>query len=294
MKHLLPLLLGLTACIETGTTPLPDDPGPLRDADLDDDTEATDRRAPTADAGEDRRVAPLTELSLDGRRSHDPQGLDLIPTWTLVSVPAGSSARLERADDFQPVLFPDVAGVYEVELVVTNSAGLRSKHADTVRIHAVPEDALYVQLTWDTDVDLDLHLVAGDTEVWGAGDCTWCNPTPSWGGEGVLADDPSLDWDVIDGFGPETITVPEPADGSYRVYVDVYGQGGLTACRAEGCPVTTATVDVYFDGARVHRSVATLEQAGELWQPLVLDWPAARIVEVDVIGWTDVDDCQLP
>ena len=73
---------------------------------------------------------------------------------------------------------------------------------------------------------------------------------------------------------------------------DLYGQGGLTACRADGCPTTVATIDVYMDGSKVHTSEATLEEAGELWEAFTIDWADRAIVPVDVVGWTEIDDCQ--
>jgi len=290
-RALLIAVLLLPACIETGARPVSPQENPAEP--LRDEDPPADPRAPVADAGEDRYAEPLQDVYLDGSRSLDPQGLDLMPMWRLIEVPAGSHARMERADAFDPHFFADVAGTYRIALSVTNTEGLRSKHEDVVTVRVVPEDDLYVQLTWDTDVDLDLHLLPTGAELWHARDCTWCNPTPDWGGRDVLADDPSLDWDVIDGFGPETITVPAPADHArLRVLVDLYGQGGLTTCRGEGCPPTTATVDVYVHGERVHSQLATLTRAGEVWEAVQIDWADESVVEVDQFGWTGIDDCQ--
>ena len=273
---LLPALL-LSACIEAGAKPIPSEQDPPQEI----REEPADPRAPTANAGEDHFGEPLTDVVLDGSRSSDPQGLDLIPMWRLVSVPPGSHAQIDRADAFDPTFFADIAGTYQVGLTVTNTLGLRSKHEDVVTIEVVPEDAFYLQLTWDTEVDLDLHLVRVGEALWSRKDCTWCNPMPDWGGAGVLADDPSLDWDVIDGFGPETITIAAPADDRFQAKVDLYGQGGLTACRADGCPPTTATLEVYFHGEKVHTAVATLTEAGEVWEALLLHPAGEEVVELD-------------
>lgn len=293
VRLLCALPLVLSACVETGTSAIVDEPDvqPIRE---EPDPDEREPGAPFADAGEDREVAPLEQVRLDATGSFDPAGLDLIPEWRLVSAPQGSRAVLEQADAFRPEVFADIAGTYVFELSVTNTDGIRSKHPDQVVLHAVPQDALYVQLTWDVDVDLDLHLVPVDEPLWGRADCSWCNPQPEWGAVGVRVDDPSLDWDAIHGFGPETTTILAPAEGRYRVAVDLYGQGGLTTCRTEGCPVTSATLDVYVDGERVQRSLGTLEQAGELWEALEIVWSdeGYRIVEVDEIGWTEINDCQ--
>jgi len=283
------LLAGLaTACVSTTVSPTVDE-DPLVEI-PDDETE--DPLAPVSDAGEDFMAAPLSRVELDGTRSFDPQGLGLIPQWRFVRVPKGSQAVIDRADDLQPDFFADLVGTYEIELVVQNEAGIVDATPDTVVVDVVPSEALYMQLRWDTDVDLDLHVVPVGESVWGPMDCTWCNPNPDWGVRDVFVDDASLDWDVIDGYGPETVTIAQPAQGNFRAFVDVYGQGGLTVCRAGGCPPTQATLDVYVRGELTHTAVADLDEAGQLWEAIEVQWPSGLILPVDFLDWTDVNDCQ--
>ncbi|MFK7928808.1 MAG: hypothetical protein AB8H79_11515 [Myxococcota bacterium] len=288
MLRLFPVLVFLCGCVTTSVTPdlvedpLVEDPG----------EDPADPAAPVSDAGEDFMAAPLQRVELDGTRSFDPNGLTIIPQWSFIRVPKGSQATMERADDLRPHFFADLVGTYEIELGLQNTDGLKDSTPDRVVVEVVPTDSVYVQLRWNTELDLDLHLVPTGQSLWGFDDCTWCNPNPEWGVQDVVVDDASLDWDVIDGFGPETITIQAPADGRYTAYVDVYGQGGLTDCRAGGCPPTLATLDVYIDGALEHTAQVELDEAGQLWQAVEIDWPSGIVMPIDTVDWTELDDCQ--
>ncbi len=54
--------------------------------------------------------------------------------WTLLSVPAGSSARLNATDLIDPSFTPDLAGTYAVQLVVTDQTGLSSAPATATMV----------------------------------------------------------------------------------------------------------------------------------------------------------------
>ncbi len=58
--------------------------------------------------------------TLNGILSSDPQGLPLTYSWTFVSLPAGSTTRIDCADQPKAEFEPDVAGTYVVQLVVSN------------------------------------------------------------------------------------------------------------------------------------------------------------------------------
>jgi len=270
---LLPVLL--VACIESGVAPH-QDPAP---APPPAQPPPYDPSAPIAHAGEGFSGAPLSFLQLDGSASYDPSGLPIVPHWRIAQTPPGSSAELDQLDSFEPLFYADIAGLYEIELRVINSEGTWSQQPDTVRVLVVPSDQVYVQLTWDAAVDLDLHLLPVGASIFHPDGCSWCNPNPDWGVIGDPRDDPSLDADAIHGYGPETVTIPEPSPGAFIATIHYYGQGGDRRCQAAGCPETTATLELYIDGVRVHRMQQVLGQAGEVFEALQVDWPGGTWTE---------------
>lgn len=276
---LLPVLL--FGCIESAVAPVQDSvpPEPAAPAPF-------DPAAPIAHAGEGFAGAPLSILRLDGTRSYDPNGLEIIPAWRIVTAPAGSSAELDLLDSFEPSFYADLAGVYEIELRVVNAKGLWSQQPDVVRVLVVPADELYVQLTWDARVDLDLHLLPEYGAPFDPTGCSWCNPNPDWGVIGDPTDDPSLDADAIHGYGPETITISEPSAGVFKAAVHYYGQGGDRRCNSTGCPPATATLDLYLHGELVHRMQQVLVDAGEVWHALEIRWPERTWRPIDELGRT--------
>ena len=221
-------------------------------------------------------VRPLTTHDLDGRGSYDPQGNGLVSyQWFLYDQPSGSTSALVNGNTDFATLFIDTAGEWEVGLQVTNSVGLTSAPARCA-FDAIPEDKIHVELAWNTgDTDLDLHLVQeGSTFFDNQGDCSWCNKNPNWGGSGG-ADDPLLALDNIVGYGPEDLTIDEPADGDYHVKVhyfkDLLGSGA----------VTTATVRVFLNGELAGEYSRNLTH-NEVWDVGYIRWPQAVFAAVDV------------
>jgi hypothetical protein len=252
--------------------------------------EAPPAGEPIADAGPDQEVAPLDTVTLDGTASYDPAGLEITGfRWTLVSQPAGSTSDLSSTTVARPTFFADLAGDYVFELEVENAEGVWDSTPDPVTITAVPLDNFYVQLSWNVASDLDLHLIQEGGKLFDSPtDCNYCEQNPAWGAAGAT-DNPSLDWDAIDGFGPETITIEDPADGVYTIAVHYYGKDGLDNC--SNCPASVATVDVYIDGVVAASYTTTLLDDGDLWTVATLDWPSGALTEVDTLGATDKTTC---
>lgn len=267
--------LVLGACIESNINPFPEDV---------DEPEVIPGE-PIADAGADRTVAPLTTVTLDGTASYDPEGLAITAyAWTIVSVPQGSTianVQGQTSSNPTPNLWLDIAGEYVFELTVQNELGAWDSTPDRVVVVAEPSDDFYVQLTWDAVVDLDLHLAKAGSDIFSPGDCNYCNMTPNWfsGNPGA---NPSLDWDVIsEGFGPETITITKPADGTYKVGVHYYGQGGAASCTGP-CPPTKATVRVYINGVLKETFERTIDGQGTVWVPTDITVVGTQVSVADV------------
>src|SRR5437870_5703640 len=76
---------------------------------------------PVAGATAPQTVNVGTVVQLDGSSSSDPQGRQLAYIWDLLLLPPGSAATLNNPQSVNPSFRADVAGKYQVRLVVQNS-----------------------------------------------------------------------------------------------------------------------------------------------------------------------------
>lgn len=103
-------LLALTGCDSTGSN-------------------GSQNQPPTADVSVSRSTVDVgTQVTLDGSGSSDPDGDDLIYSWSL-DTPSGSSASLSDPSVEQPTFTPDVAGDYVFTLEVSDGDASRSGSA---------------------------------------------------------------------------------------------------------------------------------------------------------------------
>ena len=111
---------------------------------------STDNLAPTALAGDGRLVIAGTTVFLDGSESMDPEMDTLWFAWTITSAPPSSMAALSDANTPMPIFVPDLEGVYEVTLVVSDFLG--PGEPDTVAITAASEEDFACMNTVFADV----------------------------------------------------------------------------------------------------------------------------------------------
>ncbi|MCI0653700.1 MAG: PKD domain-containing protein, partial [Methylococcaceae bacterium] len=76
--------------------------------------------APVANAGANQTVFVGTLVQLDGSGSTDVDGDPLTFTWSLISLPAGSTAQLSDPKIFNPTFVADQPGTYVAQLVVND------------------------------------------------------------------------------------------------------------------------------------------------------------------------------
>jgi chitinase len=139
----------------------------------------TVNRAPVANAGTDVPDAPYTQPFQLTNASSDPDGDPLTYGWSLVSVPAGSTAALTSTTAAAPTFTPDKIGAYVVRLVVTDGpAGLpnRLTSETSITITAVNRapvaTATAPAATWSRNVPVDISGAVSDPD----GDsleCAW-------------------------------------------------------------------------------------------------------------------------
>jgi uncharacterized protein YfaP (DUF2135 family) len=224
-------------------------------------------------------IEPLDDVELSADQSVAARAGGTISAWEwrLVDQPAESNARL-RPLDAQTTRFAfdsaagvvngiDVAGTFTVGLIVTDDSGAESTEC-TIALNSVPGQGLHVQLTWDRpDNDIDLHLARNGTNWCSADDCYFGGRSRPWGA--------TLDIDDLEGFGPENITMDNPADGRYTVGVGVFTRDSAT----------TATVKIFVGGGLEYEAQRFLD-GGSPWLPAraVITGGITTIEELDTVS----------
>ncbi|MFO0683252.1 MAG: PKD domain-containing protein [Sandaracinus sp.] len=156
-------------------------------------------------------------------------------SWRSVSVPPGSRAGIPTPPNQLTTSVPtDLAGEYPVEIAVTDDDGNRATCTTVVR--AVATEGLRVEVFWNTDgTDMDTHVMRPGGTTWtGSDDCNFRNcqggSQLEWGAPGT-DDNPHLDIDDTNGFGPENVNVDRPQPGVYRVGVHAWAGGAQVTVR---------------------------------------------------------------
>ncbi len=167
---------------------------------------------------------------------------------------------------------------------VTSDAGLQDPKLDVYGVGVPPpleEIGLHIELEWDVDnSDVDMHLVKpGGTLFDCDDDCYYANMSPDWGVAGDTLDDPFLDYDDVDGYGPENTNLSEPAPGTYKVVMHYYDAsyegwtGGPTNC----------TVRIYSYGQLLATYKEKLNYTDHTWDVCTVDWPGANITTLGTL-----------
>jgi hypothetical protein len=209
--------------------------------------------------------------------------------WRLLVRPPGSTAVLSDPYAPQTQLTVDLAGAYEVCLIVTDTDGIRSCEDACIRVNVVPAEDLHVQLVWDhPTADLDLHFLnEGGTAFTHEGDCYFSNREPEWDMDNP-EHNPSLDADDNSGYGPENTNIETPAPGSrWRAFVHYWNK------QTDGDEFTVATLRVYAYGQLVGEFTQSFESDETLWQAVEIVWsdvvptpdqPVGELPVINVIG----------
>ena len=250
-----------------------------------------------AKVDEGEEVLPQTLLHLHGEQSSSMAGTKVAQyTWT-VKQPSGSQQLLlPSAHVANPTLQANVAGEYTFCLTVKDDAGLPSCQPSCVTVFVAPEDAIHVELLWQTPsdpdqtdtgpgagADLDLHVAHplaampdldcdGSPDPWFSVpfDTFWYNENPNWGSAQIGNDDGQLALDDTDGLGPENFNLgsPEGTLAKPRSY-----SIGVHSWNDHGFGPSLATVRVYVLGSLVAAIKDVLLNPLDLWTVGKVHWP---------------------
>lgn len=246
-------------------------------------------------------AVPLDRLRLTGADSQAYGGKIISHfEWSLVRKPADSAAILRDPTSMTNELYLDLAGEYIVELTVEDNEQVESCGSARMTIRAVSNEDIHIQLVWDTPndpdqtdtrgSDVDLHFFdpnqpdsRWNDDPW---DCFWQNLMPDWGvprPAGVTSqdclrdpmrrgcdDDPSLDIDDVDGWGPENINLNNPRiNWSYAIGVHYFSDHSYGA--------SFVTVRVYVGGLLKAEYRRQRLLHNQFWYVADIEWPSARI-----------------
>jgi hypothetical protein len=148
---------------------------------------------------------------------------------------------------------------------------------------------VHIALRWDTDdTDFDLRLLRGGA-TWSdvdGGTCYFGNRTPDWGIADESADDPRLDRDDTEGFGPEFIDFPAPPSDIYMVAAQYWGP--------DDGPITNATLSIFVDDALALSLTQSMNGTDrQYWagaQIIVEEDGTISVEGVDMVGNQQVDN----
>jgi hypothetical protein len=219
----------------------------------------------------DEEIKPFDTVRLYGGDSIPADEPIELYEWTLEQRPVGATTVLSSLDTSATEVPVDLAGQYVVSLHVFDTEGIRSCEPALATINVIPTEDLVVQLVWDhADADLDLHMLReGGTPFTHEGDCYFSNRAPEDAPWSANPDEnPVLDHDDDEGYGPENLNIKHPAPGSrWTLLVHYWNK------QTDESPITDATVRVFAYGQQVVEITRTFEDDQQLWTALEIVWP---------------------
>lgn len=239
---------------------------------------------------EDGEVSPGTNVILDASGSEPAGAIDGY-RWSILSRPEATRAALRPDDNGSaPEIDLDFAGVWTFELTLEGPEPWASCDPATVEIRVVPDDDIYVEMSWRTPgdnnpddnrgADVDLHYLNPKASSWNESpwDIYWRNKTADWGAQGDPSDDPELSSDASRAPGPEAVTHnnlnPGLNGSGYTIGAHYYAPNDYGP--------SYVTVRIYVRG-ELARSFEDRElaEAFDFWEVAIIDWPSGNIYERD-------------
>lgn len=254
---------------------------------------------------EGEEVIPQTKLHLIGSQSFAATGAISKYEWNVVAPPGSASVFLPAAAAPDPTFEVNVAGTYLFRLKVWDADNEESCLEAEYQIIVVPDEAIHVELLWNTPndpdqtdtgpeagADMDLHFTHqfavtdvdadgdGQFEPWFADfyDCFWFLTDPNWGSFDFNVDDnPGLDRDDTNGAGPENLNLNTPENGvTYKVGVHYWNSHGFGE--------SEVTVRVYIHSVLVFQVEGVKLLDNDLWEVATVAWPSGQVTPIAGAG----------
>lgn len=233
-------------------------------------------QAPVADAGDDTEIWLGQTAGLNADASFDPDGDPLTFSWTLEGTPPGSvltTSDILGADTPYAALTPDVAGVYSLNVTVSDGALSAS---DPVLVNALASDN--TPPVADAGPDLDVRL----------GDPAFLDGSRSFDPDGD-----ALAWTWLFQVLPPGSLLTDGdlsgADTPFPTFTpDLVGTFQVMLSVDDGLSSAEDTVDVQVTGIDTHPPVADAgpDLAVAVGEPASLDGSASYDPDGDVLTWT--------
>ncbi|MEZ4462912.1 MAG: choice-of-anchor D domain-containing protein [bacterium] len=195
--------------------------------------------------------------------------------WTSGAIPAGGSQIVEIT--YAPRRAGLDSGFFLVRNDDPSNSAARVNVSGTSEAPPIADQDIHVEVEWDSnDTDVDTHmLLLPGQGLFCDNDCYFSNPEPDWGVQGDWLDDPFLDRDDVDGYGPENINIAKGINNqTYRVVLhywrDSYNNSFSSA--------SNVTVKLYIRGALIQTwGPIYLGSTGDTKNVFEIDWPSQTI-----------------
>jgi len=247
-------------------------------------TITTTPTGPTAICPQDIDTAPLVQINFSGDGEDD--GSIVSWQWQMIGQPTGSAASPPSPATSPSVTFmPDIVGEFRMRLTVTDDDGM----VDTCEfsVFALGE-GLRIEIFWNPPEspndhsDVDLHLLHPTAPGWFNQqlDCYYANCI-AYGGTNLpwdlptIVDNPRLDLDDTDGYGPENINIDEPVVGhQYKVGVHFFSDGnpGPAAVYVKIYCGTVSINPVYETGPKMLYASGGGSWDNDFWKVASVTW----------------------
>ena len=225
-------------------------------------------------------VLPQTRLELDGGDSIGSVNGEVTAwKWSVIQPSGSVSTFMPSPFVRNPSFETNVVGTYTFRLEVFDAGGTRSCNIAEYTVNVTSDDAVRVELSWETPnapdtgssaADLDLHLLhpsANGAYFDWTYDCYEGNPEPEWGLFGPT-DNPRFGGD-----DPEFITIATPQQG-------MRFQVGTHLREDNEVGPAFATISVYIYGVLRDRWANVELDEGDLWDSHYIDWPSGTVTRI--------------